>query len=174
MTGKNTITLRKFAGLTYHERMQTRRISILMACCWLILGASTATAGSLHAHTHAHQTVAGDGALWNPHIHKAVSPFETPIGDKRLHCELLGHNPLLPCPHHQMPAKGKRACYLTNECGGGPFPAPPSRSAGDMPRFLVSVPLAEADVPIFMTVWHHAVLYDPCHSHSLDRPPRAL
>ncbi len=145
-----------------------------MACCWLILGASTATAGFLHAHTHAHQTVAGDGAPWNPHIHKAVSPFETPIGDKRVHCELLGHNPLLPCPHHQMPAEGKRACYLTNECGGGPSPAPPSRSAGDMPRFLVSVPLAEADVPIFMTVWHHAVLYDPFHSHSLDRPPRAL
>ncbi len=147
-----------------------------MACCWLILVASTATAGSLHpqANAHAHKTVAGDGAPWNLHNHKAVSPFEAPTGDIRLHCELLGHNPLLPCPHHQIPAEGKRACYVTNDCGGGPFPAPSSRSVGDAPRFLVSVAVAEADMPIVMTVWNHAVLYDPFHSHSLARPPRAL
>ncbi|MCZ6541239.1 MAG: hypothetical protein O6704_06270, partial [Nitrospinae bacterium] len=71
--------------------MKTRRISLFMACCWLILVASTATAGSLHTHTPAHQAVAGDGAPWNPHIHKAVSPFEAPTRDQRLHCELLGH-----------------------------------------------------------------------------------
>ena len=154
--------------------MNARRICILMAFCGLILVASTATAGSLHSHAHAHKAVAGDGAPWNPHIHKAVSPFETQTGDKRIHCELLGHNPLLPCPHHQLPAEGKRACYLTNECGGGPFSAPSSRSGGDMPRFLVSVTFAEAEVQIFMTVWNHTELYDPFHFHSLDRPPRAL
>jgi hypothetical protein len=154
--------------------MNARCICICIAFCGLILAASTATAGFTHPHPHAHKAVAPDGAPWQPHVHKTVSPFETQLGEKRIHCELLGHNPLLPCPHHQLPTEEKRTCYLTNECGGGPFPAPTSRSGGDMPRFLVSVTLAEADVRIFMTVWNHAELYDPFHYHSLDRPPRAL
>ena len=99
--------------------MNSRRISILLACLGVILMASTATAGSVHSRAHVHPAVVIDGAPLNPQAVHAVSPFEVKPGGKRLHCELLGHSPLLPCPHHKVPAGGKEECYLTNECGGG-------------------------------------------------------
>jgi hypothetical protein len=108
------------------------------------------------------------------HVPQAVSPFEVKPGDKRLHCELLGHNPLLPCPHHKVPAGGKSDCYLTNECGGGPFQAPSTRSVGEYPRFLVSVASVEDDLQITESPLAQIIFYDPFYFHSLDRPPRAL
>jgi len=154
--------------------MNTRRISVLLSCFWVVLMASTATAGLMHPDTHAHQAVVTDGAPWYPHAPKAISPFEVKMGDKRLHCELLGHNPLLPCPHHKIPVGGKDNCYLTNDCGGGPFQAPSSRSVGDSPRYLVPLASAEDDLQITVSSINPAVFYDPFYSHSLDRPPRAL
>ena len=142
-----------------------------MACCWVILVASTAMAGSMHLH--AHPAMVTDGAPWHPHT-PAVSPFEVKLGDKRLHCELLGHSPLLPCPHHKVPAGGEKDCYLANECGGGPFQAPSSRSVGDSPRYLVPVGTAEDDSQVAMNVFNSSILYDFTYFHSLDRPPRAL
>lgn len=154
--------------------MNARRISILLACFWVILVASTAMASSGHSHAHTHHpAVVTDEAFLHPQASKAVSPFEVK-GDKRLHCELLGHSPLLPCPHHKVPAGGKEDCYLANECGGGPFQAPSSRSVGDSPRYLVPVVAAEDDLPIAVSFISQSVFYDPFHFHSLDRPPRAL
>jgi hypothetical protein len=154
--------------------MNARRISILLACFWVALTASTATAGAMHPHVHVHPAVVIDGAPLQPPASKAVSPFAANLGGKRLHCELLGHNPLLPCPHHKVPAGGKEDCYIANDCGGGPFQAPSSRSAGDYPRFLVPVVVAEDDLPIAVSSISSAVFYDPFYFHSLDRPPRAL
>ena len=152
--------------------MNVRQIGLLLACFWVILMASTALAGSMHSHTaHAEVTL---GAPLNPHVPQAVSPFEVKPGEKGLHCELLGHNLLLPCPHHKAPEGGKDNCYLTNECGSGPFPAPASRSAGDSPRFLVPVVTVEDNSRFSMNVSNSSVFYDPFYSHSLDRPPRAL
>ncbi len=153
--------------------MNVRRISILLACFWVSLMASTATAGSMHPHVHA-LAVATDGAPWHPQALKAVSPFEVKPEGKRLHCELLGHSPLLPCPHHKVPAGGKEECYLTNECGGGPFQAPSSRSVGNSPRYLIPVAVAEDDLPMAVSSISPAVFYDPFYFHSLDRPPQAL
>lgn len=152
--------------------MNARRISILLACFWVTLTASTATAGSMHSHVH--PAVVIDGAPLQPQASKAVSPFAANLGGKRLHCELLGHNPLLPCPHHKVPAGGKEECYLTSECGGGPFQAPSPRSVGDSHRYLVPVAIAEDDLPMAVSSTSPAVFYDPFYSHSLDRPPRAL
>ena len=152
--------------------MNIRRIGLLLACFWVILMASTAMAGSMHSHTH-HVEVT-HGVPLSPHVPQAVSPFEVKLGDKGLHCELLGHNPLLPCPHHKIPAGGKDNCYLTNECGGGPFQTPSSRSTGDSPRFLVPVVTVEDNSRFSMNVSNSSVFYDPFYSHSLDRPPRAL
>jgi len=154
--------------------MNARRFSILMACCWVILVASTAMAGSWHPHAHVHHAVVTDGPPLHPQAPKAVSPFEVKLGDKRLHCELLGHSPLLPCPHHKVPAGGEKDCYLANECGGGPFQAPSSRSVGDSPRYLVPVGTAEDDSQVAMNVFNSSILYDFTYFHSLDRPPRAL
>jgi hypothetical protein len=152
--------------------MNARRIGLLLAGFWVILVASTATAGSMH--THAHHAGVTDGAPLHPHTHKAVSPFESKLGDKRLHCELLRHNPLLPCPHRKIPAKEKDNRYLTNDCGGGPFQAPGSRSVGDSPRFLIPEVTAEDDSRDSMNILNTSVFYDPFYFHSLDRPPRAL
>ncbi len=152
--------------------MNASRIGILLACFWVIGVASTATAAPIHHH--AHPAVAGVGAPINPHAHPAVSPFEKKLGDKRIHCELLGHNPLLPCPHHKVPAGGNRTSFLNKECGGGPFQAASSRSVGDSPRFLVPVASAEDDMQISVSPLSPAVFYDPFYSHSLDRPPRSL
>jgi hypothetical protein len=154
--------------------MKFRRVSILLACFWVILAASTAVAGSMHSHGHASPLVIADGAPLQPHAIKAVSPFEVKAGDKGLHCELLGHNPLIPCPHHKVPADGKEECYLTTDCGGGPFQAPFSRSAGEFPRFLVSVATVEDDLPIAVRSIRLTEYYDTFFSHSLDRPPRTL
>jgi hypothetical protein len=152
--------------------MNAKRIGFLLACSWVILLASTATAGTMHSH--AHHAVVTDGAPLYPHAPKAVSPFEAKLGKKRLHCELLGHNPLMPCPHHKVPAKGEADCYLTSDCGGGPFQAPSSRSLGDSPRFLIPVVTAENSSQFSVSVLNISVLYDPTFFHSLDRPPRAL
>ena len=156
--------------------MNFRRTCILLAFIGMILMASTAIAGSMHSHSHghAHLKVVSDGAPLNPHVVKAASPFEVKSGSKGLHCELLGHNPLIPCPHHKVPADGKEECYLANECGGGPFQASPSRSVGDSHRYLVPVVLAEDNLPIAVLPIHVTVYYDPFYSHSIDRPPRAL
>ena len=151
--------------------MNARRITILLACFWVTLMASTAMAGSMHLH--AHPAMVTDGAPWHPHT-PAVSPFEVKLGDKRLHCELLGHNPLLPCPHHKIPVEGKDNCYLTSDCGGGPFQMPSSRSVGDFPRYLVPVVTPEDDLQMAVSPINPAVFYDPFYSNSLDRPPRAL
>ena len=152
--------------------MNNRRIGLLLACFWVILMASTATAGSMHSHAHPAGVTYGTPLY--PQATKAVSPFEVKPGDKRLHCELLGHNPLLPCPHHKVPAEGKDNCYLTNECGGGPFQAPSLRSVGDSPRFLVPVASVEDDLQIAVSPTSRTAFYDPFYFHSLDRPPRAL
>ena len=152
--------------------MFTRRSALLLACSWVLLMASTALAGS--GHSHAHHTGVIDGAPRHMHVPQAVSPFEVKPGDKRLHCELLGHNPLLPCPHHKVPAGEKGDCYLTSECGGGPFQTPSSRSIGECPRFLVSVTTVEDDLQMIASPLAQVVFYDPFYSHSLDRPPRAL
>ncbi|HKI48682.1 MAG TPA: hypothetical protein VKA69_05115 [Desulfobacteria bacterium] len=154
--------------------MNTRRVSVLLSCFWVTLMASTATAGSMHPHAHVHPAVATDGAPWHPQAPQAVSPFEVKLGGQRLHCDLLGHNPLLPCPHHKVPAGGKEDCYLANDCGGGPFQAPSSRSVGDSPRYLVPVAVAEDDLPMAVCSISRAVFYYPFYFHSLDRPPRAL
>ena len=154
--------------------MNARRISILVACFWVTLVASTAMASSGHPHAHVHPAVIADGAPLHLQASKAVSPFEVKPGGERLHCELLGHSPLLPCPHHKVPAGGKEDCYLANECGGGPFQAPSSRSFGDSPRYLIPVVVAEDDLPIAVSSISQAVFYDPFYFHSLDRPPRAL
>jgi len=154
--------------------MNARRICILLACLGVILMASTAMAGSMHPHGHVHPAVGIDGAPLNHRAPQAVSPFEIKPGDKRLHCELLGHSPLLPCPHHKVPAEEKEECYLTNECGGGPFQAPSSRSVGDSHRYLIPVATAEDDLPMAVSSLSPADCYDPFYSHSLDRPPRAL
>lgn len=143
-----------------------------MACCWVILLASTATAGTMHSH--AHPAAITDGAPWNPQASHAVSPFGVKPEAKRLHCELLGHNPLLPCPHHKIPAEGKDNFYLSNGCGGGPFQAPFYRSFGDSPRFLIPVATVEEDVPVALHVFSSTVFYDSTFTFSLDRPPRAL
>jgi hypothetical protein len=136
--------------------------------------ASTAVAGSKHSHDHAHHKAVSDGVSLHPQFAKAVSPFEAKMGEKGIHCELLGHNPLIPCPHHKIPANGKEECYLTNECGGGPFQASPSRSVGDSPRYLVPAILAEDDLPIAMLPISSDVFYNPFYSQSPDRPPRTL
>jgi hypothetical protein len=149
-------------------------MSILLAFCWVILAASNVTAGSAHYHGHAHSAVVTDGAPLHPQVLKAVSPFEVKLGDKGIHCELLGHNPLLPCPHHKVPEGGKEDCYLANDCGGGPFQAPSSRSFGDSPRYLVPVLAAQEDSRVAMNVFNSPVWYDFTYFHSLDRPPRAL
>jgi len=115
-----------------------------------------------------------DGAPLQPQASKAVSPFAANLGGKRLHCELLGHNPLLPCPHHKVPAGGKEDCYIANDCGGGPFQVPSSWSAGDYPRFLVPAVTTQDDSRIAMNVFNSSALYDSTYFHSLDRPPRAL
>jgi len=143
-----------------------------LACFWVILTASTAMAGLTHSHTHPAGVT--DGAPLHPQVPTAVSPFEVKLGDKRLHCELLGHNPLLPCPHHKIPAGEKDNCYLSTECGGGPFQAPTSRSFGDSPRYLVPLVSIEDDLQIAVSFISQTVFYDPFYSHSLDRPPRAL
>ena len=154
--------------------MNFRRMCILLASIGMILMASAAIAGSMHSHGHAYPLVITDGVPLNPHVVKAVSPFEVKPGGKGLHCELLGHNPLIPCPHHKVPADGKKECYLANECGGGPFQASPSRSVGDSHRYLVPVALAEDDLPMSVGFINPAVFYDPFYSHSIDRPPRTL
>lgn len=143
-----------------------------MAFFWVILAASTATAGSLHPHDH--KAGAVYGGPWHPQAPKAVSPFEVKKDGKRIHCELLGHNPLLPCPHHKIPAEGKDASFITNDCGGGPFPAPSSRSMGGQPRFLVPVASVEDDLQFSVRAFTSAVFYDPFLSTTRDRPPRAL
>jgi len=148
------------------------KILISAVCFCVVLMASAAMAESVHSHVH-HAGVAV-GAPLHIHVHKAVSPFEIKLGDKRLHCELLGHNPLIPCPHNKIPAGGKDTCYLTNECGGGPFPSPASESAGKSPRFLVPVVTVEDNSQFSLTISNRSVLYDSFFSHSLDRPPRAL
>ena len=95
--------------------MNFRRMCILLASIGMILLASTAIAGSMHSHSHghAHLKVVSDGMPLNPNAVKAASPFEVKPGGKVLHCKLLGHNPLIPCPHHKVPADGKDECYLT-------------------------------------------------------------
>ena len=152
--------------------MNASRIGILLACFWVIGVASTATAGPMHSH--AYPAVAGDGAPINPHALKAVSPFEKNLGDKRIHCELLGHNPLLPCPHHKVPAGGNRTSFLNKECGGGPFQAPSSRSFAGTPPFLVHMASAGDGPQASVNYWNTAVFYDSLLSHSIDRPPRSL
>jgi hypothetical protein len=152
--------------------MNARRIGLLLACSWVVLLASSATAGTMHSHAH-HAMVTDVGPM-HPQAPQAVSPFEVKPGDKRLHCELLGHNPLIPCPHHKVPAEGEADCYLSNECGGGPFQVPSSRSLGDSPRFLIPVITAEDDSQIVTNFISQAIIYDPFYPHSLDRPPRAL
>ena len=154
--------------------MNARRISILLTCLGVILMASTASAGSVHPHVHAHPAMVTDGAPLNPQVLQVASPFQVKPGDKRLHCELLGHSPLLPCPHHKVPADGKEECYLTNDCGGGPFQSSSSRSVGDSHRYLVPVTVAEDDLPMVVSSISPVVFYDPFYFHSLDRPPRAL
>jgi hypothetical protein len=152
--------------------MNARRIGLVLACFWVILMASTAMAGSMHPH--ARHAVVTDGAPLHPHAPQAVSPFEVKLGDKRLHCELLGHNPLIPCPHHKIPAGGKDKGSLTSDCGGGPFQGPGFRSVGDSPRFLIPVVTAEDVARDSTNISNNSVFYDPFYSHSLDRPPRAL
>ncbi len=105
--------------------------------------------------------------------HKSLSPFGIKHG-KRLHCELLGHNPLLPCPHHNKPAGKKKNCLLTSDCGGGSFPAPNSQSAGDYPRFLKPLITTDENLPSFATVLAPTSFYDALFFSSLDRPPQAL
>jgi hypothetical protein len=152
--------------------MNARRIGLLFACFWVILLASTATAGTMHSH--AHPAMVTDRAPLHPHAPQAVSPFDAKLGGKRLHCELLGHNPLMPCPHHKVPAEGEANCFISNECGGGPFQAPSYRSLGDSPRFLIPVVTAENSSQFTVSVFNNSVLYDSTFFHSLDRPPRAL
>jgi hypothetical protein len=154
--------------------MVIRQIYMLLACIGLVLVASTAVAGSIHSHGHASPLVIADGMPLNPNAVKAASPFEVKPGSKVLHCKLLGHSPLIPCPHHKVPADGKDECYLTTDCGGGPFQAPSSRSVGDPPRYLISEAMAENDLPIAVRSIHATVCYDPFYSHLIDRPPRAL
>jgi len=154
--------------------MLNKRFLILSACFGVILMASTAAiAGSMHSHAH-HSGVTSGGTSPHLHAHKAVSPFEHKLGDKRLHCELMGHNPLLPCPHHKIPAGEKDACTIKNECGGGPFQAPASESVGKSPRFLNPVGSSEDDLLVTAGSTSPTVIYDPFYIHSLDRPPRAL
>lgn len=152
--------------------MHPKTTGLLLTCFWLVLTASNAMAGSTHSHTH-HVGVTSGAPLHVP-LSQAISPFEVKLGNKRLHCELLGHNPLLPCPHHKVPADGKDNCYLANECGGGPFQAPASESAEKSPRFLIATVPVEDQPRISMTVPNRSVLYDSNFFHSLDRPPRAL
>jgi hypothetical protein len=152
--------------------MNARRIGFLLASFWVILMASTAVAGPMHSHAH-HAGVTG-GAPLHPHAPKAISPFEAKLDDKRLSCELLRHNPLLPCPHHKIPANEKDNRYLTTDCGGGPFQKSSSRSIGDSPRFLIPVVTVEDDSRGSMKILNISVFYDPFYPHSLDRPPRAL
>jgi hypothetical protein len=154
--------------------MNARRTCILLACLGVILMASTAMAGSMHPHSHVHPAVGIDESPLRPQFVKADSPFEVKPGGKRLHCELLGHSPLLPCPHHKVPADGKEECYLTSECGGGPFQAPSPRSVGDSHRYLVPVASADDDLPMAVSSIRTAVVYDPFYFHSLDRPPRTF
>jgi len=49
----------------------------------------------------------------------ADSPFHKGMEEKRLHCDLLRHNPLMPCPHHKIPLGEKASCSVANDCGGG-------------------------------------------------------
>lgn len=152
--------------------MNARSLIFVSACFGaLFLMTSTATAGSMHSHGH--QAGITHGAPLHPQAPQAVSPFEIMPGDKRLHCELLGHNPLLPCPHHKVPA-GERDRFLDSDCSGGPFQAPSSRSFGDSPRYLVPVVLTAVDRQETLSSISLAVIYDSFHSDSLDRPPRAL
>ena len=153
--------------------MNVRRFIILLACLGVILMASSASARSMHPHVHAHPAVVTDGAPLNHQV-QVVSPFQVKPGGKRLHCELLGHSPLLPCPHHKVPVEGKEECYLTNECGGGPFQSSSSRPVGDSHRYLVPVTVAKDDLPMAVSSINPVVFYDPFYFHSLDRPPRAL
>jgi hypothetical protein len=153
--------------------MLNKRFLILSACFGVILMASSATAGSMHLHSH-HAGVTNGGTPLHLHVHKTVSPFKAKLGDKRLHCELLGHNPLLPCPHNKIPVEEKDDCFLTNECDGGPFQSPASESAGKSPRFLIAVVAVEDRSQNSVTVSNSSVLYDSNFPYSLDRPPRAL
>ena len=153
--------------------MNVRRVCILLACLGMILMASTALAGSMHSHAH-HSGVVTDESPLRPQFVKAASPFELKPGSNGLHCELLGHSPLIPCPHHKVPASGKEEWYLANECGGGPFQAQSSRSVGDSHRYLVPIASAEDDLPMATGFINPVVFYDPFYSQSLDRPPRTL
>jgi len=152
--------------------MFLKRIIILVACFWVVLVASTAVAGPMH--DHGLKTVASNGAPVNLHVHKAASPFEVKGGGKRLHCELLGHSPLLPCPHHKIPMGEKDRFHLSKECDGGPFPVPSSRSMGDSPRFLVPMATPDNGLPFSGGALSIAVFYDSFLSFTAERPPRAL
>jgi len=156
----------------YDSGMNIRRFIVAGVCLWAILLASIAAAGPMH--THARHIAVADDAPWKPHVVQAVSPFKLHLKDKRLHCELLGHSPLLPCPHHKVPAGEKTKCYISNECSGGPLSAPSARSFGDSPRFLVPVASAADDSQFGMNTLVTPIFYDSIFSHSLDRPPRAL
>lgn len=150
--------------------MLARQMLILSACFMFILVAVNAEAGSMHSYN----TEALAGTHLHSHAHQAVSPFKVKHENKRLHCELLGHNPLLPCPHRNIPANKRNECFLTNECGGGPFPEPAYRSIGDYPRFLVSLVTADEDLSSFVYVLNIPIIYNATFYHSLDRPPQAL
>ncbi len=152
--------------------MLNRRIVLLLACFGVLLMASSAIAGSMHSH--AHHTGISDGTPFHMPVSQAVSPFEVNSGNKRLHCELLGHNPFIPCPNHKVPTGGKGDCFLTSECGGGPFQVPSSRSVGKFPRFLVPVVTVEDDLQMTASLQARTNFYDPFYPHYLDRPPRAL
>jgi hypothetical protein len=144
------------------------RLLILSVCFVFTLIAVNAEAGLTHSHN------AKAGAHVHAHADQAVSPFGDKLGNNRLHCELLGHNPLLPCPHHKMPSDKQNDCFLSNECGGGPFSASAYRSAGDYPRFLVPPVTADEDLPFFAYVLSTPIIYNVTVYHSLDRPPQAL
>ena len=121
------------------------------------------TASAMPGHTHHGSTGSGD----------TLSPFNIKH-EKRLHCELLGHNPLLPCPHQRVPAGKNKTCFLTNDCGGGPFPVPTSRSAADFPRFVAPSVMSDGDISFLTYVLTPHLFYDASIVSSLDRPPQAL
>lgn len=148
--------------------MKIGRIIIVAAFLGLMtLAASTALASG--AHSHAHNPGVTQDTLMNSHSSpQAISPFEKAAGKKHVHCDLLRHSPLLPCPHHKIPAGDEVPCSLANDCGGGP--GLPGFQTGSWPSFVAgqvsfSSPAAPHDVK-----WAPK-LFGPSATLSISTPP---
>ncbi|NIQ00842.1 MAG: hypothetical protein GWM98_10910 [Nitrospinaceae bacterium] len=135
--------------------MTARRIVIIIACAAGVLLASGASAG---------QTP-------HPHKHQAHSPFSGVKGEKRVHCVLLGHNLMRPCPYHYKPVGKKDECFISRECeGGAGFPT--FQNATPLPLAL-STPYFEPPFPLRDLRSAGEPFFHPVIVSTLEPPPKS-